>query len=132
MPYNWGCHQYEVDRFTMKLMILMSYRYANRCVEDHTRLRNALFSPARSFLKKLLMAFLPSQLRAIYICVYFDQLYVRARSKMAAPIRPARKHCFFIKITISQNHHIDISYIDIDFGKNAFSMTTLPTMHVDT
>ncbi len=150
----------------MKLMISMSYRYANmlnRYAEDHTRLRNALFFPARSFLKKLLLAFLPSQLRAIYvICVYFDQLYsqispqskisianinktrcllsrilpwrqlpscakdVRARSKMAAPIRPARKHHFFIKITISQYYDIDISYINIDIGKNAFSMTTLP------
>ncbi len=125
----------------------------NRCAEDHTRLRNALFFPARSFLKKLLMAFLPAQLSAIYvICVYFDQLYsqispqrkisianinktrcllpsctkdVRVRSKMAASIRPSRKHCFFIKITISQYHNIDISYIDIDIGKNAFSMTSL-------
>ncbi len=44
---------------------------------------------------------------------------------MAAPIRPPRKHCFFIKITISQYHDIDISYIDIDIGKNAFSMTSL-------
>ncbi len=50
---------------------------------------------------------------------------VRARSKMAAPIRTARKHRFFIKITISQYHNIDISYIDIDIGKNAFSMTSL-------
>ncbi len=61
----------------LKLMISMSYRYANmlnRCAEDHTRLRNALFFPARSFLKKLLMAFLPAQLSSIYvICVYFDQ-----------------------------------------------------------
>ncbi len=44
---------------------------------------------------------------------------------MAAPIRPARKHHFFIKITISQYHDIDISYIDIDIGKNTFSVTTL-------
>ncbi len=44
---------------------------------------------------------------------------------MAAPIRPARKLRFFIKITISQYHDIDISYIDIDIGKNAFTMTTL-------
>ncbi len=50
---------------------------------------------------------------------------VRARSKMAAPIRPSRKHRFFIKITISQYHDIDISYIDIDIAKNAFSMTSL-------
>ncbi len=82
-PKMYGCHRYGVDRFTVKLMISMSYRYANmlnRCVEDHshrhTRLRNALFFLARSFLKKLLMAFLPAQLRAIcVICVYFDQLY---------------------------------------------------------
>ncbi len=146
----------------------MSYRYANmlnRCAENHTRLRNALFFLARSFLKKLLMAFLPAQIRAIYvICVYFDQLHsqispqskisianinkiqcllsgihlidnfrqctkdVRARSKMAVPIRPPRKHRFFIKLTISQYHDIDISYIDIDIGKNAFSMTSLPFM----
>ncbi len=31
----------------------------------------------------------------------------------------------FIKITISQYHDIDISYIDIDIGKNVFSMTSL-------
>ncbi len=83
-----------MDRFTMKLMISMSNRYANmlnRCAEDNTCVRNKHFFPARSFLKKLLMAFLPAQLRAIYvICVYFDQLPscgkdVRARSKMAAP-----------------------------------------------
>ncbi len=43
--------------------------------------------------------------------------HVRARSKMAAPLRPSRKHCFFIKITISQYHDIDISCIDIDIGK---------------
>ncbi len=48
---------------------------------------------------------------------------------MAVPIRPARKHRFFIKITISQYHDIDISYIDIDIGKNAFSMTTLLIIH---
>ncbi len=57
------------DRFTVKLMISMSNRYANmlnRCEEDYTRSRNTLFFPARSFLKNLLMAF---------ICVYFDQLY---------------------------------------------------------
>ncbi len=121
------------------------------------------FFPARSFLKKLLMAFLPSQLRTIYVIgVYFDQRYsqispqrkisianinktrclpsrihppwrqlpscakdVRARSKMAVPLRPTRKHRFFIRITISQYHDIDISYIDIDIGKNAFSMSTL-------
>ncbi len=63
----------------MKLMILMSNRYGNmlnQCVEDNTRVRNSLFFPARSFLKKLLMTFLPAQLRAIYvICAYFDQLY---------------------------------------------------------
>ncbi len=50
---------------------------------------------------------------------------VHARSKMAVPIRPSRKHCFFIKITISQYHDIDISYIDIDIAKNVFSMTSL-------
>ncbi len=50
---------------------------------------------------------------------------VRTRSKMAAPIRSSQKHHFFIKITISQYHDIDISYIDIDIGKNAFSMTSL-------
>ncbi len=50
---------------------------------------------------------------------------VRARSKMAVPIRLSRKHRFLIKITISQYHDIDISYIDIDIGKNAFSMTSL-------
>ncbi len=44
---------------------------------------------------------------------------------MAAPIRPPRKRRFFIKITISQYHDIDISYIDIGIGKNAFSMTSL-------
>ncbi len=44
---------------------------------------------------------------------------------MAAPIRPSRKHRFFIKITISQYHDIDISYIDIDIGKNIFSITSL-------
>ncbi len=44
---------------------------------------------------------------------------------MAAPIRPFQKHRFFIKITISQYHDIDISYIDIDIAKNAFSMTSL-------
>ncbi len=44
---------------------------------------------------------------------------------MAAPIRSSRKHSFFIKITISQYHDIDISYIDIDIGENAFSMTSL-------
>ncbi len=148
----------------MKLMISMSNRYANmlnRYAEDNACVRNTHFVRARSFLKKLLMAFLPAQLRAIFaICVYFDQLYsqtspqskisianinktrcllsgihlgdnfrhardVRVRSQMAAPIRPSRKHRFFIKITISQYHDIDISYIDIDFGKNAFSMTPL-------
>ncbi len=60
-------------------MISMSNRYANmlnRCAEDETRLRITLFFLARSFLKNLLMAFLPAQLRTIYvICVYFDQLY---------------------------------------------------------
>ncbi len=50
---------------------------------------------------------------------------VCTRSKMAAPIRSSRKHSFFIKITISQYHDIDISYFDIDIGKNAFSMTSL-------
>ncbi len=35
------------------------------------------------------------------------------------------KTSFFIKITISQYHNIDISYIDIDISKNAFSMTSL-------
>ncbi len=44
---------------------------------------------------------------------------------MAAPIRPSRKHRFFVKIAMSQYHDIDISYIDIDLGKNAFSMTSL-------
>ncbi len=47
---------------------------------------------------------------------------------MAVPIRPSRKHLFFIKITILQYHDIDISYIDIDIGKNAFSMTSLVTV----
>ncbi len=56
---------------------------------------------------------------------------VRVRSKMAAPIRPSRKLRFFIKITISQYHDIDISYIDIDTGKNAFSMTSLPYMSLE-
>ncbi len=126
------------------------------------RLRNALFFPARSFLKKLLMAFLAAQLRAIYvICIYFDQLYsqISPHSKISIAninktrcllsgirlgdnFRHAQKMCvrdpkwlrpsdhhenivFFIKITISQYHDIDISYIDIDIGKNAFSMASL-------
>ncbi len=51
------------------------------------------------------------------------------RSKMVAPIRQSRKHSFFIKLTISQYHDIDISYVDIDIAKNAFSMTSLwPTI----
>ncbi len=36
-----------------------------------------------------------------------------------------RHMCFLNLITISQYHDIDISYIDIDFSKNAFSMTLL-------
>ncbi len=69
----------------------MLYRYGNmlnRCSEDHTRLRNALFFLARSFLKKMLMAFLRAHLRAIYvICVYFDQLYsqISPQSKISIP-----------------------------------------------
>ncbi len=62
-------HRYGGDRFTVKLMISMSNRYANmlnRCAEDYIRLRNTLFFRARSYLKNLLIAF---------ICVYFDQLY---------------------------------------------------------
>ncbi len=50
---------------------------------------------------------------------------------MAAPIRSSRKHRFFIKITISQYHDIDISYIDIDISKNAFSMTSLGISKLD-
>ncbi len=142
--------------------------------KNNTRVWNTLFLPARSFLKKLLMA----KLHAIYVIfVYFDQFYcqispqckisianinknmmsslwnppwrqftacardvnarslscardVQARSKMATPIRPARKHCFWIKITMSQYHDIDISNIDIDIGKNAFSMTSLVVSHM--
>ncbi len=94
-----GCHRYGVDRFTVKLMISMSYQYANmlnRCAEDHTRLRNALFFLARSFLKKLLMAFLPSQLHAIYvICVYFDQLYSQKVHKIRFPLQTSTKHDVF-------------------------------------
>ncbi len=35
---------------------------------------------------------------------------VHVRSKMAALIRPSQKHRFFIKITISQYHDIDMLY----------------------
>ncbi len=69
----------------MKLMIWMSNPHANmlnRCAGDNTCVRNTHFFPARSFLKKLLIAFLPAQLRAIYIiCVYFDQLYSQISSQ---------------------------------------------------
>ncbi len=37
MYLYWGCHRYRVDRFTVKLMILISNPYANmlnRCAED--------------------------------------------------------------------------------------------------
>ncbi len=79
----------------------------NRYAEDHTRLRNALFIPARSFLKKLLMAFLPAQLRAIYvICVYFDQLYSQKSPQSKISIANINKtRCLLSGIRLGDNFH---------------------------
>ncbi len=80
-------------------MISMSYRYANmlnRCAEDHTRLWNTFFFPARSFFKKLLMAFLSAQLRAIYVkCVYFYQLYSQISPQSKISLQTSTKHNVF-------------------------------------
>ncbi len=86
----------------------MSYLFANmlnRCAEDHTRFRNALFYPARSFLKKLLMSFLPSQPRAIYvICVYFDQLYSQISPQSKISIANINKtQCLLSEIQLGDN-----------------------------
>ncbi len=77
----------------------------NRCAEDHRRLRNALFFPARIFLKKLLMAFLPAQLRAIYvICVYFDQLYSQISPQSKISIANINKTpCLLSGINLGDN-----------------------------
>ncbi len=68
--------------------------------------------------------------------VYISGDNFRHAQKMCAEIQDGCAHktgpktSFFIKITISQYHDIDISYIDIDISKNAFSMTTLENSHI--
>ncbi len=156
----------------MKLMISMSYRYANmlnRCVRRTIRVCEMHFFSSKKLPQKTVNGILTISTTCYirHMCLFRSILFpnkstkydfhckhqqntmsslqnppwrqlppcakdVRARSKMDTPIRPARKHCFFIKITISQYHDNDISYIDIDIGKNAFSMTTLllGTLHV--
>ncbi len=59
-------------------------------------------------------------------CLYFRNVQeMCTRDPKWLPHKTVPKTSFFIKITISQYHDIDISYIDIDIAKNAFSMTSL-------
>ncbi len=95
------------------------------------------FFPARSFLKKLLMAFLPAQLRALYvICVYFDQCYSQISPQSKISIANINKtRCLLSGIRLGDNfRHAQKMcvwdpkwYIDIDIGKNDFSVTSLST-----
>ncbi len=63
------------------------------------------FFLARSLLKKLLMAFLPSQLLAIYvICVYFDQLYSQISPQSKISIANINKtRCLLSRIRLGDN-----------------------------
>ncbi len=93
----------EINDFDV--ISICQYQYAQSMRRGPSSLRNALFFPARSFLKKMLMAFLPAQLHAIYvICVYFDQLYSQISPQSKISIANINKtRCLLSGIHLGDN-----------------------------